>query len=50
LRRLRVGVIGLGSIAQKAYLPVLAATPDIELRLCTRDRATLDAIGDAYRI
>ena len=47
---LRVGVIGLGDIAQKAYLPVLTARPDLELHLLTRDRAKLDRIGDAYRI
>ena len=47
---LRVGMIGLGDIAQKAYLPVLTALPDVELHLLTRDRAKLDRIGDAYRI
>jgi len=47
---LRVGMIGLGDIAQKAYLPVLSARPDLELHLLTRDRAKLDRIGDAYRI
>lgn len=45
-----VGVIGLGDIAQKAYLPVLTAQPGLDLRLMTRDRAKLDRIGDAYRI
>ncbi|WP_304440498.1 MULTISPECIES: Gfo/Idh/MocA family protein [unclassified Kitasatospora] len=45
-----VGVIGLGDIAQKAYLPVLAALPGLDLRLMTRDRAKLDRIGDSYRI
>jgi len=48
--RLTVGVIGLGDIARKAYLPVLAVRPDLELYLCTRDRAALDEIGDAYRV
>ncbi|MGW2543376.1 Gfo/Idh/MocA family protein [Kitasatospora sp. NPDC001574] len=45
-----VGVIGLGDIAQKAYLPVLTALPGLDLRLMTRDRAKLDRIGDAHRI
>jgi virulence factor len=45
-----VGVIGLGDIAQKAYLPVLAALPGLDLRLMTRNRAKLDRIGDSYRI
>lgn len=47
---LPVAVIGLGDIAQKAYLPVLAALPGLDLRLMTRDRAKLDRIGDTYRI
>ncbi|MFF3005669.1 Gfo/Idh/MocA family protein [Kitasatospora sp. NPDC057940] len=47
---LPVGVIGLGDIAQKAYLPVLAGLPALDLRLMTRDGAKLDRIGDAYRI
>ncbi|MFB7663290.1 Gfo/Idh/MocA family protein [Kitasatospora sp. NPDC056138] len=47
---LPVGVIGLGDIAQKAYLPVLTALPGLDLRLMTRDRAKLDRLGGAYRI
>ena len=47
---LPVGVIGLGDIAQKAYLPVLGALPGLDLRLMTRDRAKLDRLGEAYRI
>ncbi|MEU4831112.1 Gfo/Idh/MocA family oxidoreductase [Streptosporangium sp. NPDC023615] len=47
---MRIAVIGLGDIAEKAYLPVLGATPGLELHLCTRDRARLDLLGDAYRI
>ncbi|OKJ05653.1 Gfo/Idh/MocA family protein [Kitasatospora sp. CB01950] len=47
---LPIGVIGLGDIAQKAYLPVLTAQPGLDLRLMTRDRAKLDRIADSYRI
>ncbi|MFJ3219899.1 Gfo/Idh/MocA family protein [Kitasatospora sp. NPDC086801] len=47
---LPVGVIGLGDIAQKAYLPVLGGLPALDLRLMTRDGAKLDRIGDAHRI
>ncbi|MEU8265767.1 Gfo/Idh/MocA family oxidoreductase [Sphaerisporangium sp. NPDC049002] len=46
----RVAMIGLGDIAEKAYLPVLGATPGIDLLLCTRNRATLDRLGEAYRV
>ncbi|GAA1934973.1 Gfo/Idh/MocA family protein [Kitasatospora viridis] len=47
---LPVGVIGLGDIAQKAYLPVFSALPGLDLRLMTRDKAKLDRLGDAYRV
>ncbi len=47
---MKTAMIGLGDIAEKAYLPVLAATPGLDLHLCTRDRATLDRLGDTYRI
>lgn len=47
---MRIGVIGLGDIARKAYLPVLAAQPGLELHLYTRTPATLDAVADAYRV
>ncbi len=43
-------MIGLGDIAAKAYLPVLAAQPGLDLHLCTRDGVKLDRLGDAYRI
>jgi virulence factor len=47
---LKIGVIGLGDIAQKAYLPVLTAQPGLEIHLQTRTPATLDRIGGAYRL
>ena len=43
-------MVGLGDIARKAYLPVLAATPGLDLRLVTRDPRTLAELGDRYRI
>lgn len=49
-RRLRVAMVGLGDIARKAYLPVLAARADVDLHLVTRDARALHALGDAYRI
>ncbi|MDQ0682418.1 virulence factor [Streptomyces achromogenes] len=47
---MKVGCIGLGDIAQKAYLPVLGARPGIELHLQTRTRATLDRVADTLRV
>jgi len=46
----KVGCIGLGDIAQKAYLPVLATLPGVELHLQTRTPATLKAVAGAHRI
>ncbi|WP_028814934.1 Gfo/Idh/MocA family protein [Streptomyces flavidovirens] len=47
---MKVGVIGLGDIAQKAYLPVLTTRPGIDLHLQTRTPATLARIAATYRI
>ncbi|CAM2964908.1 Gfo/Idh/MocA family protein [Streptomyces albus] len=47
---MRIGVIGLGDIAKKAYLPVLMAQPGLEPHLVTRNPATLEAVGAAHRV
>ena len=46
---LKIGVIGLGDIAQKAYLPVLCSK-HLELHLFTRNQERLSTIGSQYRI
>ncbi len=45
---LRVGVVGLGDIARKAYLPVLTAHDDVELTLMTRDSDRLAELARRY--
>jgi virulence factor len=45
---LKIGVIGLGDIAQKAYLPVLNRK-ELEVHLYTRDQVKLRAIAAQYR-
>ncbi|MFD3656864.1 Gfo/Idh/MocA family protein [Streptomyces sp. NPDC058620] len=47
---MKVGCIGLGDIAQKAYLPVLSTLPGVELHLQTRTPATLAAVAETHRI
>ncbi|MEU2673697.1 Gfo/Idh/MocA family oxidoreductase [Streptomyces sp. NPDC007164] len=47
---MKVGCIGLGDIAQKAYLPVLTTLPGVELHLQTRTPATLTKVAEAHRI
>jgi len=46
----KVGCIGLGDIAQKAYLPVLGVRPGLELHLQTRTPATLHRVADGLRL
>ena len=47
---MKVGCIGLGDIAQKAYLPVLAVQPGVELHLQTRTPATLTRVADSLHL
>ncbi|MGP9022096.1 Gfo/Idh/MocA family protein [Streptomyces sp. BR1] len=47
---MKVGCIGLGDIAQKAYLPVLTTLPGTELHLQTRTPATLARVADTHHI
>ncbi|MFR0354026.1 Gfo/Idh/MocA family protein [Streptomyces sediminimaris] len=47
---MKVGCIGLGDIAQKAYLPVLGGLAGVELHLQTRTPATLDRVGDGLHL
>jgi virulence factor len=45
---IKIGVIGLGGIAEKAYLPVLSKKK-AEIHLCTRNEARLLHIAEQYR-
>ncbi|QKW26504.1 Gfo/Idh/MocA family oxidoreductase [Streptomyces seoulensis] len=47
---MKVGCIGLGDIAQKAYLPVLGTRPGVELHVQTRTPATLERVADGLRL
>ncbi|MFE8700704.1 Gfo/Idh/MocA family protein [Cytobacillus sp. FJAT-54145] len=47
---LKIGIVGLGDIAKKAYLPVLSEKEGIELVLCTRNEETLNTLSKKYRI
>ncbi|MFE1314584.1 Gfo/Idh/MocA family protein [Streptomyces sp. NPDC058755] len=47
---MKVGCIGLGDIAQKAYLPVLGTQPDIDLHLQTRAPDTLTRVADSLHL
>jgi len=47
---MKIGIIGLGDIAQKGYLPVLSEKENIEIILCTRNIDTLKLLSKKYRI
>jgi predicted dehydrogenase len=50
-RPLRLGVIGLGKMAQTVHLPHVEETPGIELAaVCDLHRDVLDAVGERWRV
>lgn len=47
----RIGLVGLGDIAQKVYLPLLSANEKVDIvGLSSRNPATVERIGAQYRI
>ncbi len=46
----RIALVGLGDIAQKAYLPIVANHSQIDPILCTRDQQVLKQLTNQYRI
>jgi virulence factor len=49
-KKLRIALIGLGDIAEKAYLPIIANHEAIEPIFCTRNKGTLNRLSSQYRI
>ncbi|VXA80031.1 hypothetical protein AERO9A_370153 [Aeromonas salmonicida] len=47
---MRIALIGLGDIAQKAYLPLIASDERVTPLLCTRSPEVLDKLSRQYRI
>ncbi len=45
-----IGIVGLGEIAHKAYLPILASLEGIELALCSRSESSVRRVQQQYRI
>lgn len=50
MRSLRIGIIGLGNICEKAYLPVVTSLDDIDLVFCTRNIDKLKYYSKKYRV
>lgn len=47
---LKIGIIGLGDIASKAYLPILCSSENLEIHLLSRNENRLQEIASKYRI
>ncbi|MBS4216918.1 Gfo/Idh/MocA family oxidoreductase [Bacillus sp. FJAT-49711] len=47
---MKIGMIGIGDIAKKAYLPILTQKKGVELHVYTRNEKTLADIAATYRI
>ncbi|MGL4471812.1 MAG: Gfo/Idh/MocA family protein [Aeromonas hydrophila] len=47
---MRIALVGLGDIAQKAYLPLIASDERVTPLLCTRNPAVLAKLARQYRI
>ncbi len=46
---MKIAIIGLGGIAQKAYLPVFAEMENVEIHLYTRNSLKLKQLSEKYR-
>lgn len=46
----RIAIIGLGDIAQKAYLPLLTSWEGVEPLFCTRRQDVLESLQAQYRV
>lgn len=50
MTKLRIAMLGLGDIAKKAYLPIVAIHPEVEPILCSRNQEVLAELQNKYRI
>lgn len=47
----KIGIVGLGDIAQKAYLPVLGQSERVDIvGIMSRTKSTVEAVGERHRI
>lgn len=46
---MKIGMIGIGDIAQKAYLPVMTTKKDVDIVLCSRNEANLISLKKMYK-
>lgn len=47
---MKIGLCGIGDIAQKGYLPILTQRDDVDLFVCTRNEETLTKVMKHYHL
>ncbi|MCR8842193.1 Gfo/Idh/MocA family oxidoreductase [Paenibacillus sp. SC116] len=47
---MKIGVIGIGDIAKKAYLPILGTRADVELSIASRNQEVVTQVAQQYRV
>lgn len=47
---MKIGIIGIGDICKKAYLPIITLRDDIKIILCSRNQDTINNIKSTYRL
>jgi predicted dehydrogenase len=51
MEKARIGIVGLGSIAQTIHLPILSKFPDVEIvAVCDLDRAKAQFVADKFNV
>ena len=51
MEKARIGIVGLGSIAQTIHLPILSKFPDVEIvAVCDVDRAKAQFVADKFKV
>lgn len=45
---MKLGLVGIGDIAKKAYLPIITSLPEIELAIASRNESTRDWLKRCY--
>ena len=51
MEKARIGIVGLGSVAQAFHLPILSRLPDVEIvAVCDQDRAKAQYVADKFKV
>jgi len=51
MEKARIGIVGLGAVAQAIHLPILSKFPDVEIvAVCDLDRAKAQFVADKFKV